>query len=141
MSLNMKLTSKRDRCVLCDILSYRHPIVIRIAPLDSSCREHSFETFNISFAPISRPLSHTFTLGWNFEPLTLSWNYLGYRHAIGKRLPGLDSPSRDHSLETLNVSFAPVSRLPSYTFTPGRNFGPLTISWNYLGYRHAIVKR
>ena len=60
---------------------------------------------------------------------------------IVKGIPGLDSPSQDHSLETLKVPFAPFSRPLAYTFTPGRNFEPLIISESYSGYRHAIAKR
>ena len=120
---------------------YRHAIVKRRPGLDSPPRDHSLETLNVPFAPFSRLLIHTFTLGWIFESLTISQNYSGYRHAIVKWIPGLDSPPQGHSLEALNVPFAPFSRSLIHTFTLERIFLPLTISQNYSGYRHAIVKR
>jgi len=86
-----------------DYLGYRHAIYQRILALDSPHRGHSLEPLNILFAPFSRPRIHTFTLGWNFEPLTILHDYLGYRRAINKLIPGLDSPHREHSLEPLNV--------------------------------------
>ena len=113
---------------------------MQIPLLDSSCRKHSFDIFNVPFAPFSRSFSYTFTPAQNFGTLTISWNHLGYRHVIVKWIPGLDSPSRHRSLETLNVPFASFSRPLSYTFTPGQNFAPLSISWSYSGYRHAIAK-
>ena len=88
---------------------------------------------------ILRYVIDTFTPWRNFESLTISLNYSSYRHAIIKLIPGLDSPHWEHSLEALNVSFAPFSSYLPYTFTPGRNFGPPTISDYYSGYRHAIV--
>jgi len=108
--------------------------------LDSPHRERSFEPLNVLFALFSRALIHTFTLGWNFGPLTISPDYLGYRHAIVKRIPGLDSPHRAHSLESLNVLFVPFSRPLIHTFALGRNLEPLTILQDYFVYGHAIDK-
>jgi len=80
-------------------------MVKRIPGLDPPHREHSLEPLNVLFAPFSRSLLYTFTLGRNFEPLTISHDYFGYRHAIDKWIPALDSPHREHSLEPLNVRF------------------------------------
>ena len=55
-----------------------------------------------------------------------------------KWLPGLDSPHRDHPLETLNFPFAPFSRSLIHTFTLVQIFEGLTISYDYSGYGHAI---
>ena len=120
---------------------YRHVIIKRIPGLDFPHWEHSIELLNVPFAPFSRFLLHTFTLWRNFEPLTFLDGYLGYSNVIIKQIPGLDSPYREHSIELLNVPFAPFSRFLLYTFTLWRNFEPLTFLDNYSGYRHVIIKR
>ena len=89
----------------CHIIGYRHAIIKLIPRFDFPHREHSWELLNILCAPFSRTLIHTFTLGWNFEPLTIWPDYLGYRHAIIGQIPGLDSPPREHSLEPSNIRF------------------------------------
>ena len=86
--------------------------------MDSPRRGHSFEPSNVRFAPFSRSLVHTFTLGQNFGPLTIRNDSLGYRHAIVKLIPGLDSPYQEHSFGPSNAQFAPFSRLLLYTFRP-----------------------
>ena len=55
-------------------------------------------------------------------------------------IPGLDSPDPERSLELVNVSFAQFSRSILCTFTIGRIFEALTISYVYLGYRPPITK-
>jgi len=90
-------------------LGYRHVITKRIPPLDFPHREHSFGLLHTLFAPFSRSFLHTFTLGRNFEPLTILQAILGYRHAMAKWIPRLDFPPPGHSLESLNVPFAPFS--------------------------------
>ena len=52
----------------------------------------------------------------------------GYRPPIVMQIPPMDSLRRDHSFEPLNVPFAPFLSYLPHTFTPGRNFGPLTPS-------------
>ena len=111
-----------------------------IPGLDSPHREHSFELLNVPFAPFSRSILYTFTLGRTFAPLTISCVYLGYRYAITNRISGLDSPHRYHSFDLLNVPFALFPRYLLYTFTLGQTFEPLTILYVYLSYRHAITK-
>jgi len=90
-------------------LGYRHVITKRIPRLDFPHREHSFGLLYVPFAPFSRSLLHTSTLGRNLEPLTILQAILGYRHAITKWIPWLDSPPLGHSLEPLNIPFAPFS--------------------------------
>ena len=46
----------------------------------------------------------------------MSYVYLGYRHAITKWIPELDSPHREHSFEPLNVLFAPFLGLLASIF-------------------------
>ena len=135
------ITLRVDTSVLRDISGYRWPIRAGIPPLDSPYREHSFEPLNVPLAPFSRSLLHTFTLWRNFEPLTFLDSYSGYRHAIIKRIPGLDSPYQGRAIGLLNVPFAPFSRPLLYTFTYGRNFEHLTSLDSNSGYRHAIIKR
>ena len=94
----------------------------RISELDSPHREQSLEPLNVLFAPLSRYHSHTFTLGRNFELLSISLNYTGYRYAITKRIPALDYPHREHSLESFNVPFEPFSGSLLHTFTLEQNF-------------------
>jgi len=53
----------------------------------------------------------------------------------------LDPHHREGLFEPLNVLFAPFSRSPFPTSTLGRNFEPMTILDDYLGYRHGINKR
>jgi len=126
-----------------DYLGYRQAINRRIPALNFPHQEHSLEPLNVLFAPFSRPLIHTFKfkLGRNFGPLIIWHDYLGYRQAINRRIPALNFPHQEHSLEPLNVLFAPFSRPLIHTFTLGQNFGPLIIWHDYLGYRHAINKR
>jgi len=62
-----------------------------IAGLHSRHRECSSEALNIPFALFSRSLLHPFTLGQNFESLTISDDSLGNRQAIVKRIPGSHS--------------------------------------------------
>jgi len=113
-------------------LGYRHAISKGILQLDYPHREHLFEPFDIPFTPFSRSLLHSFTLGLNFEPLTILQVTLSYSYAIAKQIPPLDSPHLEHSFEALNVPFALFSRSLLHTFTHWRNFEPLTISAGYL---------
>jgi len=138
---SLKLTLRSDTSILHDSSGYRYPVKMGIPPLDFPCRKHPFGALNISFAPFSRSLLYTFRLGQNFEHLTLSGDYLDYRHAINKPIVLLDSPQWEHSFELLNVLFALFSRSLLYKFTLGQNFEHLTMSGDYLGYRHAINGR
>jgi len=63
---------------------------------------------NILFASFSRSHIYTFTQGQNFEPLTISGDYLGYWCAIATQVPRLDSAYPEQSLEGLNVPCAPI---------------------------------
>jgi len=110
-------------------------------PLCPPYWEHSFGLLNIPLAFFSRSLLHTFSLGWNFEHLTISGDYLGYRHAIGRWMPQLDSPHWELSFGQSNVAFAPFPKSFLHSFTLGQNFEPLTILQAILGYMHGIAKQ
>jgi len=118
-----------------------HPISMWISGLDSPHPGSSFEVLDFPFAPFSRSILCTLTLGQIFEPLTISYVYLGYRHLIGKWIPGLDSPHPERSFEPLNIPFAPFPIFIPYTFTSGRTFEPLSISDACLCWRYEIAKR
>jgi len=135
------MTLMANTSILHNSLGYRCPIKAGIPPLGSPHREHSFGPLEVPFAPFSRSLLHTFTLGRNFEPLTILKVTLGYRHVITKRILRLYCPHREHSSGPLDVLFAPFSRSLLQTFTLGQNFEPLTILQAILGYRHEIAKR
>jgi len=121
-------------------LGYRPAITMLILGLDSPHQRQSLQSLNVPFAPFSKPFPYTSTLGGNFDCLTIAPDYLGYRHAIIKQLPGLDSPHRERLSESLKIPFGPFSRAFFSTFTLGRNFELLTNLYDILGYRQAIAR-
>jgi len=126
-------------------LSHNHPgyrpaITKLILGLDSPHERHPLQSSNVPFAPFSNLFLYTFTLGGNFDCLTISPDYLGYRHAITKRIPGIDSHHPERSSESLNVPFGPFSRTFFYTFTLGLNCELLTNLYDILGYKQAIAR-
>ena len=138
---SLKMTLMADTSMLRDSSGHRYWIKPGRRPLDFPHWEHSFEPLHVPFAPFSRSLLHPFTLGQNFEHLTISGGYLGYRHAIAKRIPPLDYPHWECSFGLLKVPFALFSRSLLHTFKLGWKFESLTIPQVTLGYRHAIAKQ
>ena len=90
---------------------YRHALAKRIPPLDSPRQEHSFESLNVPFRTTSSSLTSLFycTIVAKYSTARLISYIFGYRHAIAKWIPPLDSPRREHSFEPSNVPFRTIS--------------------------------
>jgi len=94
---------------------------------------------------IKRPICLLVNVNLDIAGTLKSTSYLtdniSHRQVIIKRIPGLESPHPEYTLEPLNPLFALISMPPIHTFTLGQNFEPLAILYSNLGYSHPCIQR